>query len=135
MFIANMWVQVLSFPPIVAPTTVLVVPLSNNKDFTPSVDRISKKLRAAGISTRVDFSSASIGKRYARNDELGTALGITVDFQTVTDSTITLRDRDSTRQVRADEDKIVTAVSEMVRGLKVWADIEKELPSFTSQEQ
>jgi len=61
-------------------------------------------------------------------------LGITVDFQTVADSTVTLRDRDSTRQVRADEDKIVTVVSEMVRGLKVWADIEKELPTFSSQE-
>lgn len=83
----------------------------------------------------MDFSSASIGKRYARNDELGTALGITVDFQTVTDNTITLRDRDTTRQVRADEDTIVTVITEMLRGLKVWADIEKELPSFTSQEQ
>ncbi|KAK4219719.1 hypothetical protein QBC37DRAFT_272166 [Rhypophila decipiens] len=126
---------VLSFPPVVAPTSVLVAPLSNNKDFTPIVDRVSRKLRVAGISTRVDASSASIGKRYARNDELGTALGITVDFQTVTDGTITLRDRDTTRQVRAEEDKIVAAISEIVRGFKRWEDVEKELPSFTSQEQ
>lgn len=89
----------------------------------------------AGISTRVDASSASIGKRYARNDELGTALGITVDFQTVTDGTITLRDRDTTRQVRAEEDKIIAAISDVVRGLKSWEDVEKELPAFTSQEQ
>lgn len=119
----------------VAPTSVLVAPLSNNPDFAPIVDRVSKKLRLAGISTRVDASSASIGKRYARNDELGTALGITVDFQTVSDGTITLRDRDTTRQVRAEEDKILAAISEIVRGVKKWEDIEKELPAFSSQEQ
>jgi glycyl-tRNA synthetase len=38
------------------------------------------KLRAAGISARVDDSSATIGKRYSRNDELGTPYGITIDF-------------------------------------------------------
>lgn len=40
----------------------------------------AKKMRTAGISCRVDDSGASIGKRYARNDELGTPFGVTVDF-------------------------------------------------------
>ena len=40
----------------------------------------AKKMRSAGISCRVDDSSASIGKRYARNDELGTPFGCTIDF-------------------------------------------------------
>ena len=57
-------------------------------------------LRLKGISNRVDESSASIGKRYARNDELGTPYGITIDFQTLDDGTVTLRERDSTRQIR-----------------------------------
>ena len=82
----------------------------------------------------MDDSSATIGKRYSRNDELGTPLGVTIDFQTVQDGTITLRDRDSTLQVRADEDKIVAAIQSLVRGEKVWADIEKELPKFEGQE-
>ena len=95
---------------------------------------MSLKLRSIGISSRVDDSSASIGKRYSRNDELGTPLGITIDFQSVQDKTYTLRDRDSTKQVRADEDTILKAIKELVDGSKVWADIEKELPKFEGQE-
>lgn len=61
-------------------------------------------------------------------------MGITVDFQTVKDDTITLRDRDSTKQVRADEDKIIAAIQSMVDGTKTWKDVEGELPIFESQE-
>lgn len=95
---------------------------------------MSLKLRSLGVSSRVDDSSASIGKRYSRNDELGTPLGVTIDFQTVNDKTYTLRDRDSTKQVRANEETILTAIKSLVDGSKVWADIEKELPAFEGQE-
>ncbi|EGS20502.1 glycyl-tRNA synthetase-like protein [Thermochaetoides thermophila DSM 1495] len=125
---------VLSFPPAVAPTKVLIVPLSSNKDFTPTVRKLSQKLRSIGISSRVDDSSASIGKRYARNDELGTPFGVTVDFQTLKDGTVTLRERDSMRQVRADEEKIIEAIRALVDGTKTWKDIEAELPLFEGQE-
>ncbi|KAH6653873.1 glycyl-tRNA synthetase [Truncatella angustata] len=125
---------VLSFPPIVAPTKVLIVPLSNNEQFRPFCQRLSQRLRKMGISSRIDDSSATIGKRYSRNDELGTPLGITVDFQTVQDKSITLRDRDSTKQVRADEDKIVEAIKSVVEGDKTWEDIQAELPAFEGQE-
>ncbi|KAI8966884.1 glycyl-tRNA synthetase [Daldinia sp. FL1419] len=125
---------VLSFPPTVAPTKVLIVPLSSNEQFKPICYKLSQRLRKIGISSRIDESSATIGRRYSRNDELGTPLGITVDFQTVQDSTITLRDRDSTKQVRADEDKIIAAIQSVVDGSKEWKDIETELPIFEGQE-
>ena len=124
---------VLSFPPIVAPTKVLLVPLSNHADFKPFLWRLTYRLRRLGISNKIDDSSASIGKRYSRNDELGTPLGITVDFQTVQDHTITLRDRDSTKQVRATEDEICAAIKSLVDGDKAWADVAKELPAFEGQ--
>lgn len=127
-------IQVLSFPPPVAPTKVLLVPLSSHDSFRPLIKHMSNQLRTVGVSSRIDDSSASIGKRYSRNDELGTPLGITIDFQTIQDSTYTLRDRDSTKQVRADEKTILAAVKSLVDGTKVWADIEKELPAFESQE-
>lgn len=60
----------------------------------------ARRFRKAGISSKVDDSGSSIGKRYARNDELGTPFAITVDFQTVQDGTVTLRERDSTKQIR-----------------------------------
>lgn len=110
------------------------MPLSANKQFQPFVSKISQKLRKIGISARVDSSSATIGKRYSRNDELGTPLGVTIDFQTVQDSTITLRDRDSTKQVRADEDTIVAAIQSLVTGAREWKDVATELPAFEGQE-
>lgn len=57
---------VLSFPPPVAPTKVLLVPLSSHESFKPIVDKMSRKLRNIGVSTKIDDSSASIGKRYSR---------------------------------------------------------------------
>lgn len=124
----------MSFPPAVAPTKVLLVPLSTNPAFKPLTQRLTGKLRRLGVSNRVDDSSASIGKRYARNDELGTPFGITVDFQSVKDNTFTLRDRDSTRQVRASEDEILRAVKSLADGDETWEDITKRLPEFTGQE-
>ncbi|KAI0454968.1 glycyl-tRNA synthetase [Xylaria acuta] len=125
---------VLSFPPPVAPTKVIIVPLSSNDTFRPFCYELSQKLRKIGVSNRIDDSSATIGKRYSRNDELGTPLGITIDFQTVQDKTVTLRDRDSTRQVRADEDRIIAAICSVVDGSKTWQDVESELPAFAGQE-
>lgn len=125
---------VLSFPPAIAPTKVLLVPLSSNTDFAPFIKRISLRLRRVGVSSKVDDSSASIGKRYSRNDELGTPFGITIDFQTVKDDTITLRDRDSTTQVRASEDDVIAAIKSLVDGEETWEDIQKRLPAFEGQE-
>ncbi|KAI9805162.1 MAG: Glycine--tRNA ligase 1, mitochondrial [Sarcosagium campestre] len=125
--------SVLSFPPTIAPTKVLLVPLSTNAAFVPLVKKISHRLRGLGITSRVDDSSASIGKRYARNDELGTPLGITVDFQSVKDGSITLRDRDTTKQVRASEEEIALAIKALVDGNETWADVMKRLPEFTEQ--
>lgn len=58
---------------------VRLIPPSYNLTLTPSL-HVATKLRAAGISARVDDSGATIGKRYSRNDELGTPYGITIDF-------------------------------------------------------
>ncbi|KAI9753607.1 MAG: Glycine--tRNA ligase 1, mitochondrial [Chaenotheca gracillima] len=124
---------ILSFPPAVAPTKVLIAPLSRDEAFFPFVKRLSYTLRAAGISNRVDDSSASIGKRYSRNDELGTPFGITIDFDSVKLNTFTLRDRDSTKQVRASEQEIVDALRSLVDEKETWKDVSARLPEFTGQ--
>lgn len=128
------WSQVLSFPPPIAPTKVLLVPLSSNPSFVPHLKRLSHRLRSLGISNRVDDSSATIGKRYSRNDELGTPLGVTFDFQTIKDGSITLRDRDTTKQVRAGEEEIVGAIQGIASGAETWEVVAKRLPEFTGQE-
>ncbi|KAF9581598.1 Glycine--tRNA ligase 1, mitochondrial [Lunasporangiospora selenospora] len=125
---------VLSFPPLVAPTKCLLVPLSNNEAFIPVLNRVSALLRRSGVSNKVDDSGASIGRRYARNDELGTPFGITVDFQSVQDNTITLRERDSTKQIREKIEVIVDLLKEMCEGKTTWAEISSKYPAFVSQE-
>lgn len=110
------------------------MPLSGNPDFKPLIAKLGTMLRQIGISSKVDNSGVSIGRRYARNDELGTPFGVTVDFQSVKDNTVTLRDRDTTKQVRSDLDTICEAVKSMVEGHTSWADTQKKLPEFTQQE-
>jgi glycyl-tRNA synthetase len=111
-----------------------LVPLSGSDDFRPHLQKLTSKLRRMGVSNKIDDSSASIGKRYSRNDELGTPLGITVDFQTVKDNTVTLRDRDSTTQVRASGDEICAAIRSIVDGEETWEDVANRLPKFEGQE-
>lgn len=125
---------VLSFKPLVAPTKVLVVPLSTQETFVPITHKLVSNLRKLGIPSKVDDSSASIGKRYSRNDELGTPFGITVDFQTVKDGSITLRERDSTKQVRGSENDVLDAIVAMVNGAS-WEEGTKSLAPFESQQE
>ncbi|KAJ2576128.1 Glycine--tRNA ligase 1, mitochondrial, partial [Coemansia sp. RSA 1836] len=97
-----------SFNPAVAPFKCLVLPLSSHASFAKPLQVVARRLRAGGIPARVDdAASASIGRRYSRNDELGTPFAITVDFQTAKDDTVTLRERDTTKQIRASVDEII----------------------------
>ncbi|KAJ3112047.1 Glycine--tRNA ligase 1, mitochondrial [Phlyctochytrium bullatum] len=126
--------HVLSFPAPVAPIKALILPISNNDDFRPFLRTIADQLRASGVSTRVDSSSTTIGKRYARNDELGTPFAITVDFQTVSDSTVTLRERDSLKQIRASIPEIINVVKSLVDESITWNEVIAKYPEFTAQE-
>ncbi|QRV86601.1 glycyl-tRNA synthetase [Ceratobasidium sp. AG-Ba] len=121
---------VLSLPTCVAPTKVLLCPLSANEVFVPLIKEISAKLRSAGISARVDDSGASIGKRYSRNDELGTPYGITIDFASVSKNTVTLRERDTTDQRIGTVDEVISAVSALVQGTIDWPEACKKLPAY-----
>jgi len=97
---------------------------------------IPVQVLASGISfslTSFDHIS-NFNRRYARNDELGTALGITIDFQSVKDNSFTLRDRDTTKQVRASEEEVLKAVKNICEGAETWDDVVKRLPAFEGQE-
>ena len=90
-----------SIPAVIAPLKCSVLPLSNNPDFTPLVTRLSQDLTLNDVSHKVDDSSGSIGKRYARTDEIAIPFGITVDFDSLKEPhSVTLRERDTTTQVR-----------------------------------
>lgn len=121
---------VLSLPPVVAPTKVLIVPLSSREEFVPLVRQVSQKLRKAGVFSNVDDSNASIGKRYSRNDELGTPFGVTLDFASVQNGTMTLRERDTTDQLIGPIDEVIALVVELVQGTIDWPEACQRLPKY-----
>ncbi|KAF9559973.1 glycyl-tRNA synthetase [Agrocybe pediades] len=121
---------VLSLPPVVAPTKVLIVPLSAREEFDPLVKEVSSKLRKAGVFSRVDDSNTSIGKRYARNDELGTPFGVTLDFASVQNRTMTLRERDTMDQRIGSIDDVIAVVTDLVFGNITWEEACERLPAY-----
>ncbi|XP_042570243.1 glycine--tRNA ligase-like [Cyprinus carpio] len=125
-----------SFPATVAPYKCSVLPLSQNQEFMPFVRELSEALTRNGVSHKVDDSSGSIGRRYARTDEIGVAFGITIDFDTVnkTPHTATLRDRDSMRQIRAEVSELPEMVRDLANGAITWTEVESKYPIFEGQE-
>uniref|UniRef100_A0A4W6DCN8 Glycine--tRNA ligase n=1 Tax=Lates calcarifer TaxID=8187 RepID=A0A4W6DCN8_LATCA len=125
-----------SFPATVAPYKCSVLPLSQNQEFMPFVKELSEAMTRNGVSHKVDDSSGSIGRRYARTDEIGVAFGITIDFDTVnkTPHTATLRDRDSMRQIRAEVSELPVIVRDLANGTLTWAEVESKYPIFEGQE-
>lgn len=92
---------VLKFPDSLAPIKVAVFPLLKNKpELVKKAKEVHELLRGE-MMTEFD-DNGNIGKRYRRQDEIGTPLCITIDFETLKDGKVTVRDRDTMKQVRVD---------------------------------
>jgi glycyl-tRNA synthetase len=98
-----------------APIEVAVLPLLSREPFTGKALEIAGMLKKAGFYTDYD-DSGSIGRRYRRYDEIGTPLCITVDHQTFEDGSVTIRDRDTTGQVRVKIENLVGILRELLAG-------------------
>jgi glycyl-tRNA synthetase len=91
---------VLKIKPSLAPIKAAILPLMKKADLTCLAEEIFNNL-LAGTNLNIDYDdSGSIGKRYRRQDEIGTPFCITIDFQSLEDSTVTIRYRDSMEQKR-----------------------------------
>ena len=106
---------VLKFSPRIAPFKAAVFPLVKNKpELMEAAQNLYNRLRRRW---NVFFDAAgAIGRRYRRQDEIGTPFGITVDFQTLEDGTVTLRDRDTTKQVRMSIPELTAHLSDIIDG-------------------
>ena len=94
-----------------------------NKNGLPDIARdIWNMLKEEGIRATYD-DSGSIGRRYARADEIGIPIAITVDYQTPKDNTVTLRDRDTWKQVRTPVDKLLNSLLDYFKGKKNFDDL------------
>ena len=102
---------VMHFHPAIAAYKVAVLPLQ--KSLSEKARELYRKLSKAFMCTYDE--AGSIGKRYRRQDEIGTPYCVTVDFDTMTDGTVTLRDRDSMEQIRLSMDDVEKYVEERIR--------------------
>ena len=92
--------------PKLAPIKVAVFPLMKKEGMPETAKEIVKKLRQAGITTFYD-ESGSIGRRYRRQDEIGTPWCVTVDFDSAEEKSVTIRERDSMKQQRLRIDEVI----------------------------
>jgi len=97
-----------------APIKVAVLPLSRNADLTPKAKDLAAQLRQSWM---VDFDDAgAIGRRYRRQDEIGTPFCVTVDFDTLDDHAVTVRERDSMVQERVALDQVEDYLAKRLLG-------------------
>ncbi len=106
---------VMRFPVWLAPFKAAVLPLSKKPELEKIAKPIHQDLRAAGIVTDYD-ETQSIGRRYRRQDEIGTPYCITVDFETIKDKAVTVRDRDTMKQERVEIARLKEILSEKLKG-------------------
>ncbi|MDD3276694.1 MAG: glycine--tRNA ligase [Kiritimatiellales bacterium] len=105
---------VLRFAPCIAPYKVAVFPLLKNKEELVGKAREVFERLNDRWNCFYDHAGA-IGRRYRRQDEIGTPCGVTIDFQTLEDNTVTLRDRDTMQQIRVSIDELESIIAERVR--------------------
>lgn len=120
----------LSLPPKIAPIKCSILPLISSEKFEATIQNLKVNLNKVGVSSKVDDSGNSIGKRYARTDELGIPFGITIDPETLEDKSVTLREILTTKQIRIPLDKVVKELQDLSDGLKTWEQTLAEYPLF-----
>jgi glycyl-tRNA synthetase len=105
---------VLRLDPRLAPVKAAVLPLSRNEDLSPKARDLAAALRK---HWNIEFDDAgAIGRRYRRQDEIGTPFCVTVDFDTLEDQAVTVRDRDAMTQERVGLDAVVGYLGARLRG-------------------
>jgi len=118
---------VLSFPATIAPYKITFLPqdqrISRDDKYTQMMTVMRKRISALGHTYTLDESNASLGKRYSRNDELGIPFACTVDFDSMNDSCVTLRERDSMKQVRLPATEVGDLLHDLCWGRKQWSDV------------
>jgi glycyl-tRNA synthetase len=103
---------VLAFAPSLAPITVAFMPLA--KKLSEPVEKLYKAAKLAGLTAQID-ESGSIGKRYRRQDEIGTPFCVTYDFDSEQDHCVTVRDRDTTKQERIPAERLLDYLKDQMK--------------------
>ena len=119
--------NVLSLSPQVAPTKVGIIPYGQSNDVAGARDLMTA-LVETDMATLIDNTSASIGKKYSKFDEIGVPFVVTLDDDTPKDGTVTLRHRDSEEQVRLPKADVLGIVTAVCKQGKSWEDTCSKFP-------
>lgn len=125
----------ISLPAKVAPYKCSILTLIQDEKLEPFVNQITTDFKKLGVSHKVDVSGSTIGKRYARTDEVGVPFGITIDFQTVDDKTVTLREIITTLQVRIPVSEVASVINDLSEDLVSWEQVTAKYPAFVQKEE
>ena len=123
---------VFRFSPVIAPIKCTIFPLLNDAGMNELSNVISRELSANGVSTKLDTTAVSVGKRYARTDELGVPFAVTVDHRSLEDDTVTVRERDSCEQVRVKTAEVLALVTKLCSMQASWEEATAEMEKQTA---
>jgi len=126
---------VLALPPAIAPVKVAILPLSTDKKLLAPAQDLVKLFIGLNLTPRLDDSGVGIGKKYARADELGIPFDITIDFQSLEDKTVTVRERDSTQQIRVSSKDVPFIVAQLITQTITWEQAYNTYPRQTQKEK
>ncbi len=110
--------SVIKLPRNLAPYDCAVFPLVTKDGLDEKAKEVKNILQAASLSVFYD-DSGSIGRRYRRMDEIGVPAAITIDYDSVNDNTVTIRDRDGMKQVRVRTEELAEKIKEFLDGQKI----------------
>jgi len=114
--------RVIKLPPHIAPIKAGIFPLISKPELSELAKKCREMLTCRKILTYYD-ESGSIGRRYARMDETGTPFCVTIDFDSLADKCVTIRERDSTDQKRKGIEELPQLLEELITGIKEFKEI------------
>ena len=103
----------LKLKPHLSPIKAAVIPLKrNNSDLVNTANNVKSELQSLGLGRVMVENTGNIGKNYRRHDEIGTPLCVTIDFETLENQTVTVRDRDTMKQEKVSLSEIANYYSQ-----------------------
>ena len=122
-----------NFPINLAPAKCVLLPLMKKEELNNKTAEIKTLLTRASIAAKIDDSGQNVGKRYARTDECGIPYAFTVDFTTLEDDTVTMRELDTMKQIRLPIKEVPAELNELSAGFKTWADMLAKYPNVEQE--
>lgn len=116
------------FKPIMAPYKVVFLPLMNKDNLVEIVEKLEADFRKSGIMCKSDCGSGAIGKRYARTDEMGIPFAVTIDFDTLTNQTVTMREILGMEQIRLPIAELKNIILQSQVESNIWKSLLEKYP-------